>query len=225
MARRNLSAGFRQRKDGKYESRFTINGKRYSVYANTLKECKEKDAALREQIKNGLYVNNRNLTLNQYYIEWETAKRGTVKGNTILGAENRYRNHISPALGERKIVDIEKREIVKLQKELSQEYKPSTVNLIISQVKNLLNDAVTDGIIIKSPAAGIKPLKEERREASETYHRALTEEEQGMFMRYARNEWLYEMVALLLCTGMRIGDDQVIIRLKLDKPSKYAGLS
>jgi hypothetical protein len=30
---------------------------------------------------------------------------------------------------------------------------------------------------------------------------------------------------LLYWTGMRIGDDHVIIRLKLDKPSKYAGLS
>lgn len=38
MAKRSLSAGYRQRKDGRYESRFTINGKRYSVYADTLKE-------------------------------------------------------------------------------------------------------------------------------------------------------------------------------------------
>lgn len=28
-----------------------------------------------------------------------------------------------------------------------------------------------------------------------------------------------------LGTGCRMGDDHVIIRLKLDKPSKYAGLS
>lgn len=206
MARRNLSAGFRQRKDGKYESRFTINGKRYSVYANTLKECKEKDAALREQIKNGLYVNNRNLTLDQYYHEWKTARQGTVKESTILGIDNRYKKHIGPALGSRKIADIEKREIVKLQKELAQKQKPSTVNVTLVEIKTILNDAVNDGIIAKSPAAGIKPLKTEGKEASETYHRALTEEEQASFMECIRNEWLYEMIALLLCTGMRIGE-------------------
>ena len=35
----------------------------------------------------------------------------------------------------------------------------------------------------------------------------------------------YEVVYILFHTGMRISDDHVIIRLKLDKPSKYAGLS
>ena len=66
MAKRSLSAGYRQRKDGKYESRFTINGKRYSVYADTLKECKAKDAELREKIRSGSYVSSRNITLVQY---------------------------------------------------------------------------------------------------------------------------------------------------------------
>ncbi len=35
----------------------------------------------------------------------------------------------------------------------------------------------------------------------------------------------YMAFQILYWTGMRIGDDHVIIRLKLDKPSKYAGLS
>lgn len=33
------------------------------------------------------------------------------------------------------------------------------------------------------------------------------------------------LIDMLASTGMRIGDDHVIIRLKLDKSSKYAGLS
>jgi hypothetical protein len=37
-----------------------------------------------------------------------------------------------------------------------------------------------------------------------------------------RSYYAFEM---LYWCGMRSGDDHVIIRLKLDKPSKYAGLS
>lgn len=206
MAKRALAAGYRQRPDGKYESRFTINGKRYSVYADTLKECKEKDAAAREKIKNGLYVDNRNITLDQYYEEWKAAKLGTIKGNTALGIECRYKKHIKPAMGHRKVAELEKREIVRLQKELAEKQKPTTVNITIVQLKSILNDAVADGIVSKSPAAGIKPLKTEGKAACETYHRALTQEEQKVFMEYIKSEWLYELVALLLCTGMRIGE-------------------
>lgn len=32
-------------------------------------------------------------------------------------------------------------------------------------------------------------------------------------------------ILISLCTGVRLGDEHVIIRLKLDEPSKYAGLS
>ncbi|GFI19181.1 MAG: tyrosine-type recombinase/integrase [Lachnospiraceae bacterium] len=206
MAKRSLAAGFRQRKDGRYESRFTVNGKRYSVYADTLKECKAKDAELRERIKAGSYVSNRNITLDQYYEEWKAARQGTIKGNTALNIECRYRKHISPAMGSRKMVDIEKREIVRLQKELAQKVKATTVNITIVQLKSIFNDAVVDGIITKSPAAGVKALKVEGMSATETYHRALTLEEQNLFMENVKQEWLYELIALLLCTGMRLGE-------------------
>ena len=206
MAKRALAAGYRQRKDGKYESRFTINGKRYSVYADTLKECKEKDAELREKIKSGLYINNRNITLNQYYEEWKAARQGTIKGNTALNIECRYRNHIGPAMGHRKVADIEKREIVHLQKQLAQKQKATTVNITIVQLKSIFNAAVADGIISRNPAAGVKPLKLDEEIATKTYHRALTEEEQSIFMEQVKQEWLYELIALLLCTGMRVGE-------------------
>jgi len=203
MAR--LPVGYRQRSDGRVECRFTLNGKRYSCYADTIKECREQERKLRENIQNGLYTQNRNITLDKYYKEWKKARQGVIKGNTALGNECRYRNHIGPALGYRKIVDIEKREIIQLQQKLVEKYEPITVNGIIVQLKTILNDAVEEGIISRSPAVGVKMLKVEKK-ATETYHRALTEEEQISFMEYAKDEWLYELFALLLCTGMRIGE-------------------
>lgn len=206
MAKRALAAGCRLRKDGKYEVRFSLEGKRYSVYGSTQKECREKELELREQIKKGLYVNNRNITLDQYYEEWKKSRIDTVKGSTERGINSRYITHIKPVLGARKLVDLEKREIVILQQKLAESKKASTVNLIMSNLKNILNDAVAEGILIKSPAANIKPLRIDDKPARETIHRALTVEEQRLFMDYVKDEWLYELLALLLCTGMRIGE-------------------
>lgn len=205
MAKR-LAAGIRQRKDGKYEARFTVSGKRYSVYGNTVKECKERESELREKIKKGAYIDNQNITFGQYYQEWKAAREGAVKEATAYSIESQYRVNFEPAFGKRKLVDIEKREIVKFQQELSENYKASTVNLILVNLKSILNSAVVDGILERSPAVGIKPMKDKEEPASKTYHRALTEEEQGQFMKYAKDEWLYEMLAFLLCTGMRIGE-------------------
>lgn len=203
MAR--LPVGYRQRKDGRIECRFILDGKRYSCYADTVKECREKERNLREEIANGSYTQNKNLTLDKYYEEWKNARKGSIKGNTALGNSSRYKNHIKPVLGHKKLIEIEKREIVQLQQKLAEKMEPSTVNAVMAQIKSILNDAVAEGILVKSPAAGVKLLKVEKK-ATETYHRALTEEEQKLFMQEAKKEWLYELLALLLCTGMRVGE-------------------
>ncbi len=51
------------------------------------------------------------------------------------------------------------------------------------------------------------------------------EEYQKFIATFEKGSRSYLMFQLLFWTGMREGDDHVIIRLKLDKPSKYAGLS
>ena len=203
MAR--LPVGYRQRKDGKIECRFVMDGKRYSCYADSVASCREKERELRQQIEDGLYTKNKNITLDRYYTEWIKNKELTTKGNTLLNIQCRYKNHIKPVLGHKKIVDIEKREIVKLQRDLLENMKASSVNVVMAWVKTILNDAVADEIISKNPATGIKNLKVETK-ATDTYHRALTLEEQKLFMQEVKSEWLYELIALLICTGMRVGE-------------------
>lgn len=78
-------------------------------------------------------------------------------------------------------------------------------NGVIRTLKIMLNDAVHDEIILRSPAGGIKALKEKEK-ATETYHRALTEQEQKDFMQEMASDYYYEFVAFLLCTGMRSGE-------------------
>ena len=81
MAR--LGAGTRKRADGTLEKRFTIDGKRYSIYGKNAKEISQKEQEVRKKIEAGIYTDNRNLTLDQYFAEWLAGKRNGTKGNTL----------------------------------------------------------------------------------------------------------------------------------------------
>lgn len=203
MAR--LGAGTRKRADGTLEKRFTVNGKRYSVYGKTTKEVTAKEQDIRKLIEAGLYTNNRNITLDGYFEEWIKDKRNVIKGNTLKTYTCIYKKHISPTLGNKKIQQIERREIISLQRALSERISATSINAVIRVLVIILNDAIKDEVISKNPAKGISILKEQIK-ASETYHRALTEEEQSAFMQEISSDYYYELIALLICSGMRIGE-------------------
>ena len=205
MAR--IPSGMRKKENGLFEKRFTVNGKRYSVYGHSVKECLENETELREAIKAGSYNSNKNITLDAYFEEWEKSRIGVIKDSSLKINRSKYNNHIKPVLGKTKIQKIEKREVVKLQQDLSKKLSASMTNGIIIVLKTVLNAAIDDEIIVKNPAASVKPLRtDDRPKASETIHRALTREEQQAFIREARAEWLYEFFCFSLCTGMRLNE-------------------
>ena len=61
----------------------------------------------------------------------------------------------------------------------------------------------------------------------EDYEEVFSEDEMPIMIDYLKKNLDAKNIGILLmfATGIRVGDDHVIIRLKLDKPSKYAGLS
>ena len=86
MAR--LGAGTRRREDGSLEKRFTIDGRRYSVYGKTAKELSRNEQEIRRKVEDRIYTDNRNLTLDKYFAEWLTdvnltnSQKGTDIGQT-----------------------------------------------------------------------------------------------------------------------------------------------
>lgn len=205
MAR--MAAGVRKRKDGTLEKRFTVKGKRYSVYGKTAQEIAEREQAARESIKAGTYTDNRNITLGCYFAEWIDRKRGTVKGNTLCTYKSVYNANISPALGARRIHSIERREVIAFQQDMYKNGNSvSLCNYAMILLHTILADACRDEIITRNPAADIPKIKRDSKKATETYHRALTTEEQAAFMDAMRGEYYYTFLAMMLCTGMRCGE-------------------
>lgn len=204
MAR--MAAGARKRADGTLEKRFTVEGKRYSVYGKSTKEILEKEQQLRRDIETGIYAQNRNVTLDHYYAEWIEQRRHIIKGQTLLNYKASYRKHIQPAFGNRKIRTIERREVAAFQRQLAEQLTASTCKYVMAILQTILADAMRDDIIAKNPAAGMAAVKSSKPKATETIHRALTVEEQLAFMQEMRTDYYYSFVAMMLSTGMRCGE-------------------
>ena len=200
-----LPAGARRRSDGLLEKRFTVNGKRYSVYAATAKDLADKEQTLRKEIEQGQYTANRNITLNKFFELWIDQKRRTVKTNSVRLYKSHYNNHIKDQFGNKKIKSIERREVIEFQSKLLQTMQPASVNHVIAVLVIILHDAVKEQIIAINPASDITPIRSEAK-ATETIHRALTKEEQEIFMQALKDNYYYSFIALMLATGMRQGE-------------------
>ncbi|MBE5836144.1 MAG: hypothetical protein E7309_16195 [Butyrivibrio sp.] len=147
MAR--LPQGVRKRSNGTLEKRITIQGKRYSIYANSTKELSVKEEEFKKKLDSGIYTDNRNITLDKYFEEWLVGKRATTKSNSLRIYSCNYHKHISPELGKRKIQQIERREVMRLQSKLIDGLSATTVNSIMKTLKIILNDAVNDEIVVR----------------------------------------------------------------------------
>ena len=202
---KQIRNGIRKRKNGCYEKRISINGKRISIYGNTLDVISEKEEKIRKNVYSGIY-DKRNIILDDYFEKWIKDRKLYIKENTICTYTSYYYNHLSPILGKRKIQKIEPRELRTVQEQLARKLKASTANICFKILRAILNDAVTDQIITHNPAKGIRLIKDNNEKAINTYHRALTIFEQEMLMSELKEDYYYEFIAFMLCSGMRIGE-------------------
>ena len=105
---KELGEHIKQRKDGRYEARFTNRfGKRISFYDASLTVVRKRlNEALYEDAKKLNIVNDKT-TLDEWYVEWLTVyKYGVIREDTKTNYVRMYKKHISPALGSMRLQDI-----------------------------------------------------------------------------------------------------------------------
>lgn len=220
-------AGARQRPDGTFEKRFTVEGKRYSVYGKTTKELIEKELETRRQIEQGLRTSGRNVTVDKYFEEWLEGKSGRVGENTIRTERSIYRTVSSMKIeagtfGSLKLVDVTVQDIRDLQKALLDGHSTRTVNDSISLVRGMFRTACEcDRLISFNPCVAVRKLKRTEPQARDTKHRALTRDEVAAFMNAAfdMESYYYHLYTFLLNTGCRIGEAGAIQTCDIGKNS------
>ena len=217
MARtkKKLPVGMRYKADrDSIEYRFTVNGKRYTVYGATQQECKDKELAKREEIKAGTYKTRDSLTVADYMDQWLEMMESNVSASTIRTRRKLNNRMIRQTIdkaghtfGSLKLLKLETEHIRLMQKSLIDDgLHTRTANETLSLLKQALQDAVNERVIDWNPAKAVKSLKQKEEPARDTIHRALTREEVDAFLKAAVESWYYPLYIFLLYTGLRIGE-------------------
>ena len=225
-----LRTGESQRADGTYQFRWTdSNHKRFCVYAKTLDELRYKEEQIKKDKSDGIKTEARYTTVNEVYELWKELKRG-LKNNTFENYKYMYETFVRHQIGSKTVSSLRKTDIKRFYNYLTDErqLKPSTIDSIHPVLHQILDMAVDDDYIRNNPSDNVlRELKQAHCFKTEK-RRALTRPEQELFLSYLKNtpaaQYWYPIFAVLVGTGLRVGDDDDKIRLNQRKPSKYKGL-
>lgn len=169
------------------------------------------------------------MTFASFFEIYEADKKKRVKENTWESKSHIIRTKILPYFGERKIAEIEPKDVIAWQNELlaykgenGEVYSPTYLKTIHSQLSAIFNHAVRYYHLPSNPAQRAGTM------GSEEHKEMLfwTKEEYLKFADVMMDKPVsYYAFEMLYWTGIRCGDDDDKIRLNQRKPSKYKGLS
>ena len=220
--RANGEGTIRQRKDGRWEGLYTVNYKRKSVYGKTQAEVRKKLNEILNDINNGMYVENTNITLGAWLDEWlEVYAKPSVKLSTYGSYEGYIRNHIKPEIGKIKLsalrADILQKFVnQKLVNGRCDKMKDVNTNKLVTKkgglsektIKNMYNmihsalkQAYKNGLVNQNVSELINLPKQKRNEM-----RVLSLEEQKALQLAVQDERLGIGIILSLFTGIRLGE-------------------
>ncbi len=223
---RVLRKGEFQRKDGKYEYKYTDStGTRRSVYSwklvqtDRVPQSKGKCKALRDIEKDvekdmldacgEYYISSPKL--NEVFDDFISNSTG-LRLSTINTYTFTYNANVRNNIGNRKVSEIRYSDIKRFYVYLARdkELKANTVASVHRLLTQLFKIAERDGYIRRNPASGalsdvVKMCNLETEKRS-----PLTEKELQIFFTYTENshrwKWFYPLYVLLLWTGCRIGE-------------------
>ena len=193
-----LNQGETERKNGTYSYRYSYLGKRYTVYAKTLDELREKEKTTGE-----LY-NPSSITissmLNRFLLLKNNLRPSTYDVYSRI-AERLINEYGDLEINKLKVFDI-KRWFVKLQQVDNLSY--TTLKLYQTVLKAACRYAVEDEYVNKNIFDfKLDFLRKDRKKIE-----SLTEEQERQLLEYTKthNIYYYHLTVLLLETGMRIGE-------------------
>lgn len=201
---KELGVGLNQRKDGRYQARFTrFNGQRSEKNFVKVTEAR---SWLNEQRYLDSITATGDMTVDEWYNYWiENFKNGIVKDNTTKNYKQRYEYNIKNEIGLIKLQDIRQLHCQKILNNMfdSGRYSNGTMELTQITLHALFKGAVENDYLQKNPAENLK-LK--RRDNDNEERRVLTRQEQKIFKEYAKNTLYNNAYCLVLETGLRAGE-------------------
>ena len=211
-ARVVLRKGESQRKDGKYDFRWTSpDGKRHSIYAATLEELREKENDIQRDSLEGIKAEARYVTLNDVFTLWAKAKRG-LKDNTFQNYLYLYRQFVEPDFGKSKVSALKKSDVKQFYNTLADErgLQISTIDSVHTVLHQVLDMAVDDCYLRSNPSDNVLRELKKAHQFETNRRKALTVAEQNLLLSYLsktpKYQHWYPIFAVMLGTGLRVGE-------------------
>ena len=128
--------------------------------AKTLVEAQEIRIQLLSQKQLGELSEGRNERLDSFALWWlRTVKAQEVRPATAGDYEDRYRRVISPFLGNKRLGDIQPRDVAEWMKALSSTYSVATINGARRVLSMILQAAVAFDHLQRNPISAVRPHK------------------------------------------------------------------
>jgi integrase len=184
-----------------YEARwYDSNGRRHSENFDTPAEA---DAARQEKVRERRRGGSGdptggNLPLAAWWSRWERTRQ--VSDSTRARDESIWQCHIEPVFGHVALAKVRPSDISAWKVDMSNDLAAATVTRCLVVLKKMLADAVAEGLIAASPAAGVKPLRPDQIE-----RRFLTLDELKRLEAATNRHWQL-VVPFAITTGLRIGE-------------------
>lgn len=214
----------KKREDGRYQAGFRYDGKMYMVYAKNPQELALKKAEKLNQLMRG-EEDHENPRIEDYHEKFIDRRHDKVSGNTLRiqrGHFNRVKDlPIGPnglPFGQMRMRDIKPRDMLDVQDQLKKKYNTRTINDTMAHLSFVFAAAIKEEIVEKSPCGIIERLKKTEPKAEDTIHRALSEDETSRFFAMAKktNSFYYNAFAVLIQTGLRIGELAALNEFSID---------
>jgi integrase len=211
----------RKRPDGRWEARYTIHTskgpKRKTLYGRTRQEVADKLARVLSDRAQGLTFDAGSLKLGEYLDRWLPDIRDTVRQRTWERYEQIARVHIKPALGRVKLKALSPTHIRVLYREkLDARLSRRTVQYIHTTLHKALKDAVSDGLIPRNLAEGIRPPRPMKKEIT-----PFSPEQARAFLAAAHEDRFEALYVLAVHCGLREGE---LLGLKWDDVDLETGM-
>lgn len=209
MAGKRLPKGISLRKDGRYQARYTLNGKRYTIYGKSLKEVEKKLRDAKYEIEHGIFAKPDKVTVDTWFNTWmEEYQSNVIRETTAALYRSMYKHHIKDAIGSMKLQAVRPEHIQAIINQMKNDgYAPSYVKRFRNVLSKMFKQAYQNDLVVRNPVEKTTSPKEAEKQPGGS-HRGLTEKEQMDFLRYADEvEPQYaDLFYLGFATGMRIGE-------------------
>jgi len=192
-------------------ARYTIQTpegpKRKTIYARRYQELVKKLNEARSNADKGLIVDADDLKLADWLDTWldDILKPLVDAGKMAHSTYVRYRgianNHVTPALGHRKLKDLTRAEIRRLYNEMGKKLSPRSVDYIHVTLQGALSQAVRDDLIPRNVATGERPRSNHQGSPEEA--KALSPAQVRALLMAARGKRYEALYTVAVHTGLR----------------------